>query len=564
MTTHALDPRLVRRARAVRVLLVADAVLAVVVALLVLAHAVLLARVAARSFDGASLADVTWLIVALVTVVVARAAAVWGFEVAGRRAAGDVISQLRLDVVDARLRRDPTALDGTQSAEVATAAVSGVDALETTFARYVPQLVLAVVVPVAVLALVASIDLLAAGLMLLTLPLVPVFMWLVGRYTEQRARERYAALALLSNHFLDVVHGLPTLRAFNRAEAQAERIEEVGDEYRRTTMGTLRIAFLSGSILELAATLGIALVAVVVGVRLAEGGIGFEPALTILVLAPELYLPLRNLAAQWHASADGSAVAERLLDLTEGPDNACDDQSQARISPRRAAERPATRALRFEDVSFRYPSREGDVLRGVDLELRPGETVALVGPSGGGKTTLLSLLLRFAAPTEGRILTGDVELAEIDPVEWRRGLAYVPQRPTLFRGTIADNIRLGERNANDERVRAAAELAHADGFVARLPAGYETVVGEGGRILSAGQVRRIALARAILRDAPLVLLDEPTADLDPESAEAVAEAIERLRAGRTVVVAAHRPELVARADRVVRLESGHVLEEAVA
>ena len=267
-------------------LLVVDAILGVVVGLLVLAQAFLVARVAARAFDGASLDDVTSALLLLAAVVVARAFGAWGFEVAGRRAAADVISGLRLDVVEARVRRRPAALDGTQTAEVSTAAVSGADALESTFARYLPQVVLAVVVPIAVLVVVAAIDPLAAGVMVLTLPLVPLFMWLVGRHTERRARERWQALALLANHFLDVVRGLPTLRAFNRGAAQVERIAEVSEEYRRTTMGTLRIAFLSGAILELAATLGIALVAVVVGVRLAEGGIGFEPALTVLVLAP--------------------------------------------------------------------------------------------------------------------------------------------------------------------------------------------------------------------------------------------------------------------------------------
>jgi thiol reductant ABC exporter CydD subunit len=557
---RALDPRLVRRARAVRALLVVDAALGVVMALLVLAQAVLLARVAARSFEGASLADVTWPLVALVGVVLARALAAWGFEVAGRRAAGDVISQLRRDVVDARLRRDPAALDGVQSAEIATAAVSGVDALETTFARYLPQTVLAVVVPVAVLVLVAWLDLLAAGLMLVTLPLVPVFMWLVGRYSERRARERWQALALLANHFLDVVRGLPTLRAFNRAGAQAERIAEVSDEYRRTTMGTLRIAFLSGSILELAATLGIALVAVVVGVRLAEGGIGFEPALTILVLAPELYLPLRNLAAQWHASADGAAVAERLLGLIEAED-ACANLSQAPVN---GALDPSTVPVRFERVSFRYPSAAEDVLHGIDLEIAPGETVALVGPSGGGKSTVLALMLGFVEPTTGRVVVGDADLAGLDLAAWRQRIAYVAQRPILFRGTIAENIRLGDPAADDERVHAAADLAGAHAFVARLPNGYETVVGDGGRRLSAGQTRRIALARAFLRDAPLVLLDEPTADLDPESAAVVADAVGQLCAGRTVVLVAHRPELAERADRIVRLDGGRIVQEAVA
>jgi thiol reductant ABC exporter CydD subunit len=539
----------------VRRLLAVDAALGVVVALLVLAQAVLLARAAARAFDGASLEDVTPTLVLLAAVVVARALGAWGFEVAGRRAAADVVSQLRLDVVDARVRRRPATLDGTQTGELTTAAVSGVDALETTFAKYVPQTVLAVVVPAAVLAVVASIDVLAAGVMLLTLPLVPLFMWLVGRQAEGRARERWQALALLANHFLDVVRGLPTIRAFNRGPAQVERIADVSEEYRRTTMGTLRIAFLSGAILELAATLGIALVAVVVGVRLAEGDIGFEPALTVLVLAPELYLPLRNLAAQWHASADGAAVAERLLDLSE---------PAPAVRASAAAPSPALEQVRFEGVSFRYPARELDVLRNVDLELRPGETLALVGPSGGGKTTMLSLLLRFVDPSAGRIVVGEHDLGHVDPADWRRHLAYVPQHPTLFRGTIADNVRLGDPGADEARVRAAAALAGADGFVGALPDGYETVVGEGGRALSTGERRRLALARAFLRDAPLVLLDEPTADLDADSAAIVSDALERLRAGRTVLLVAHDAGLASRADRAVRIDAGAVVDGVIA
>ena len=500
-----------------RVLLVVDVALAVVAALLVLAQAVLLARVAARSFDGSSLGDLTTPLALLVGVVAARALAVWGFEVAGRRAAGDVISQLRLDVVETRLRRQPTALDGAQSAEIATAAVSGVDALETTFARYLPQAVLAAVVPIAVLALVASIDLLAAGVMLLTLPWCPSSCGSSGG-TPSGARERWQALALLANHFLDVVRGLPTLRAFNRSRAQAERIAEVSEEYRRATMGALRIAFLSGSILELAATLGIALVAVVVGVRLAEGGIGFEPALTVLVLAPELYLPLRNLAAQFHASADGAAVAERLLELADAPPV---------VRGNVPAPDPSLVPVRFERVSFAYPGREVPVLDDLSLELAP-EAVALVGPSGR-KSTLVSLLLRFAEPSSGRILVGDDDLAQLDAAEWRRHVALVPQRPMLFRGTIAENIRLGDPGADDDRVRSAAELAGAHGFVSRLP----HVRHRGRRRRPAavdGQRRRLALARAVLRDAPLVLLDEPTADLDPANVSLVVDAIERIEA----------------------------------
>ena len=549
----ALDPRLLGRARAVRSLLVADALLGVVAALLVLAQAVLLARVAARAFGGASLADVAWTLVALVAVVLARAATAWGFETAGRRAATQVVSQLRLDLVEARLRHGPTALDGAESAELATAAVSGVDALDATFARYLPNLVTGLVVPVAVLALVVSIDPLAAGVMVLTLPLVPIFMWLVGRYTEHRARARWQAMSLLANHFLDVVRGLPTLRAFNRGHAQVERIVTVSDEYRRASMGTLRAAFLSGTVLELAATLGIALVAVVVGVGLAEGNVGFEPALTVLVLAPELYLPLRNLAAQFHASADGAAVAQRMLDRAVGTPVSSGDA---------LVDDPAAVTIAFERVSFRYPTRDRDALGDVDLELRPRETVALVGASGGGKSTLAALLLRFAEPTSGRILVGTDDLAELDAAGWRRSIAYVPQRPTLFRGTVADNIRLGDAHADDAGVREAARLAGAHDFVSGLPAGYATLVGDGGRTLSTGERRRIALARAFLRDAPLVILDEPTADLDNASAELARAAIERLRVDRTVLLIAHRPELAAVADRVVVVDAGRVFEPA--
>jgi thiol reductant ABC exporter CydD subunit len=489
----------------------------------------------------------------LLVVVVARAAATSGFETIGTHAAAGVVSQLRLDLVGSRLKGSPTALDGAESAEVATAAVSGVEALEGLFGRYLPQLVLAAVVPVAVIVLVASLDLVSAGLMLLTLPLVPVFFWLIGRATGARARERWEAMSLLSTHFLDVVRGLPTLRAFNRGEAQAARIEQVSDQYRRTTMGTLRLAFLSGTVLELAATLGVALVAVTVGVRLVNGGIEFEPALTVLVLAPELYLPLRNLAAGFHASADGAAVADRLLGLIERP-AAVQAGTQ---HPPAASETP----IGFESVSFSYPGRSTAALSDVSLTIAPGETVALVGPSGGGKSTLATLLLRFHAPASGRIVVGNTDLATCDPGAWHRQIAWVPQDPTLFRGTIADNIRLGDPGASDARVREAADLAGAAGVIDRLPEGYETiVVGEGGRTLSTGERQRIAIARAFLRNAPLVVLDEPTANLDPASARIVGEAVERLRVGRTMLLIAHDAALAGRADRIVTIVDGRVLE----
>ena len=535
-------------------LLGVDVAIGIAMALLVLLQATLLARVIARSFAGASLDDVSRDLVLVVSVFAARGLLAWGFELAGRRGAIGVLSQLRLELVERRLRREPSALDGAESAEIATVAVQGIEPLEAYFGRFLPQLVLALVVPVAVIAWIVRIDATSALVMLLTLPLVPVFMVLIGRHTHRKTRARARALTLLATHFLDVVRGLPTLRAYNRGPAQARSIAEASEQYRATTMKTLRAAFLSGAVLELAATLGIALVAVTVGVRLVDGGIGYEAALTVLLLAPELYLPLRNLGAQYHASADGVAVAERLLELTE---------SSKREPRARSPRRPTTDSsvVRLEGVSYAYPARAGQVLDDIDLELCAGETVALVGPSGSGKSTLAAIVLGLAEPTAGRVLVDGSERADCDLAAWRRQVAWVPQRATIFSGTVADNIRLADTDADDERVRTAARLAGADAFIEELPRGYETGVGDGGRPLSAGQGQRIALARAFLRDAKLVVLDEPTANLDPANADAVADAMQQLSEGRTVLVIAHRPELATRADRIVRLQAGKVVDE---
>jgi ATP-binding cassette subfamily C protein CydD len=544
-----LDQRLVRRAAPVRHLLVLDAILGATSAALVLVQAVLIARIVAQAFSGASLGDVSFDLVLLALAFAGRGVLTWGFEVAGRRAASTVLSELRLELVERRLRSQPLALDGAEAGEIAATAVQGVEGLEAYFARYLPQVVLAIVVPVAVLGLAVAIDPISAALMLITLPLVPVFMWLIGRYTEERTRERWLALRLLSTHFLDVVRGLPTLRAFNRGRQQAAVLHRIGERYRRTTIGTLRVAFLSGAVLELAATLGVALVAVTAGVRLVDGGLGLQAGLTVLVLAPELYLPMRQLAAQFHASADGVAVAERMLELLDEP-------AASRAEGKLIAPSPLDAVVRFEAVSFAYPSRPGLVLDGLDLELYPDETVAIIGRSGSGKTTVASLLLRFVDPVQGRISAGGLDLAHCRADVWREQIAWVPQRPTIFRGTIADNIRLGDPGATERAVRDAAVLAGADRFVQSLPFGYETLVGDGGRPLSAGESRRIALARAFVRNAPLVILDEPTADLDRTSAAVVAESVERLRAGRMVLLIAHRPDLVEHADRVVLLDGG--------
>ncbi len=435
---------------------------------------------------------------------------------------------------------------------LATAATSGIDALDPYFARYLPALALSMVVPLVILAAVATMDITSAVLMAATLPLIPVFGVLVGKMADRRARTRYAMLARLSSHFLDVVAGLGTLRAFNRGAAQTERIAETGEAYRRETMGTLRIAFLSALVLELAAVLATALVAVEIGVRLDNGDIALAPALTILVLAPELYMPLRAAAAQFHASADGMAAADVILDRI----HTADARPAGQLPPLDPRDVP----IRLEAVTVRYPGRETASLDRLDLTLWPGERVALVGPSGAGKSTLAAVLLGFVQPDAGHVRVGDRDLADTELEGWRGMTAWMPQHPHVTAGTLLEAVELGRPGASPADADEAAQRAGLRALVAELPDGWRTRVGEGGRSFSAGEVRRIALARALIRDASLVILDEPTASLDAESASAVGSALDRLPRGATTLLITHDGELATRwADRVLHLDAGRIV-----
>jgi thiol reductant ABC exporter CydD subunit len=420
-----------------------------------------------------------------------------------------------------------------------------VDALEVYLARYLPQVVLAVLVPVAVLATALVIDPASAAVMLVTLPVIPLFMALIGRFTTERSRARWAALARLSNHVLDVLRGLPTLRAYNRAEAQAALVGASGEQYRRTTMQVLQASFLFGAVLDLAATIGTALVAVTTGVRMIAGQVDLWAGLTVLLLTPELYAPLRALGTLFHASADGLAAAERILDVL-GPEPP-------------AVPRPQSPAdwcsIQLAGVTLEPPGRGGAVLRNLDLELHRDEVVALVGPSGSGKSTVAALLLGLRRPDRGQVSVDGRDLETLDPAWWHRQIGWLPQRPTMFRGTIWDNIAIGDPAPSARQIEHAADLAGVTDFAADFRLGYRTPIGPGGRELSAGEQRRVALARALARGAPLLILDEPTANLDPETSGAVADAIARVAPGRAVLVIEHRPELVPAVARTVTLGS---------
>ncbi|GAA2708966.1 MULTISPECIES: thiol reductant ABC exporter subunit CydD [Streptomyces] len=538
-----VDPRLLRHAAAARRFVAATVALGLAGAGLVIAQAMLIAEVVTGAFQhGRTPADLLRPLILLAAAALGRAAVAWLTERAAHRASAAVKSALRTRLLGHAALLGPGAAP---TGALATLATRGMDALDDYFARYLPQLGLAVVVPVAVLARIGTADWLSALIIVLTLPLVPLFMALIGWATQSRMDRQWRLLSRLSGHFLDVVAGLPTLKVFGRAKAQAASIRTITADYRRATLRTLRLAFLSSFALELLSTVSVALVAVGIGMRLVGGELDLYTGLMVLVLAPEAYLPLRQVGAQYHAAAEGLAAADEALTLLETPP-----------APAGTLPAPDARgaALRLQDVEVRHPGRTEPALAATTLTVSPGETLALTGPSGSGKTTLLNVLLGLQRPTSGRVLIGDTDLASLTPSGWRDQVAWVPQRPHFFAGTVAENVKLARPGATDAQLRAALRDAGALEFVSMLPQGTDTRLGEDGAGLSAGQRQRLALARAFLADRPVLLLDEPTAALDGTTEAAVVEAVRRLAAGRTVILVVHRPALLAVADRVVHLE----------
>ncbi|MGW2179694.1 thiol reductant ABC exporter subunit CydD [Streptomyces sp. NPDC001732] len=541
-----IDPRLLRHARATRLFLAAVVALGAVGAGLVIAQAMLVAEVVVGGFeDGLTVAGLRTPLILLAAVALGRALVSWLTELAAYRTGAAVKSELRGRLLDRAAELGPGWLGDQRTGSLVTLATRGVDALDDYFARYLPQLGLAVIVPVAVLARIVTEDWVSAAIIVVTLPLIPLFMILIGWATQSRMDRQWRLLSRLSGHFLDVVAGLPTLKVFGRAKAQAESIRTITAQYRRATLRTLRIAFLSSFALELLATLSVALVAVTIGMRLVHGELDLYTGLVVLILAPEAYLPIRQVGAQYHAAAEGLSAAEEIFAVLE-------------TEPRTGGTADVPRSLRLEleGVTVRHEGRTAPSLDRASLVVEEGETVALVGPSGSGKSTLLDVVLGFTAPDEGRVRVGGVDLADLAPERWRERIAWVPQRPYLFAGTIAENVRLARPDADDAAVAAALRDAGAHDFVAELPDGARTLLGEDGAGLSAGQRQRLALARAFLADRPLLLLDEPTASLDGETEAGIVEAVRRLAAGRTVLLVVHRPALLSAADRVVTLAPG--------
>ncbi len=452
------------------------------------------------------------------------------------------------------LRLGPTFARGERSGEISNTLLNGVDSLDAYFREYLPQLFLSALVPLLILLFVFPRDLLSGFVFLLTAPIIPVFMILIGHLARNLTQKQWKSLSRMSAHFLDVLQGLTTLKILGRSREQIEVIAHITDEFRQSTMKVLRVAFLSALALEMIGTISTAVVAVEIGIRLMYGRMEFLPALFILILAPEFYLPMRLLGTKYHAGMEGVAAANRIFQILQ-------QSPQTRSGSSRPALNLREQTIYFHNVYFTYPGSSTPALEAIHLEIPPGSRIAIIGPSGSGKTTLTRLLLRFADPTAGELRVEQYPLPDIDATFWREQIAYVPQDAYLFHTSILENIRMGQTGASEAEIVRAARQAQIHQFITSLPDGYHTIVGERGARLSGGQAQRIALARAFLKNAPLIILDEPTSNLDPETEQLLRQSMNDLMKGRTVVMIAHRLETVQEMDRIVVMNQGRILQQ---
>lgn len=515
----------------------------------------LLAHVIAEVFvAGADRNAVASALTGLLAAIVFRTALGWGADVAAASAASRVKHELRCRVFERLLDAGPVAAGRERTGELVTLLTDGVEALDAYIARYLPQLVLASAIPLTVAAVVVSRDLLSGLVLVLTAPLIPIFMGLIGRLAAGRSRRQWLDLARMGAFFLDTIQGLTTLKVLGAARARIDAVDRVSQAYRSSTMAVLRIAFLSALVLELVATLSVAVVAVEIGLRLLGGGLDFERAFFVLLLAPEFYLPLRRLGAAFHDGMAGVSSAARLFEVL--------DRAAVPVGGPIGRAMPERPTLRLEGVSYSYPVDGGaprPALAGVDLEIGDGETVALVGPSGSGKSTVARILLRLIEPDCGRVTADGIDASLIHVEAWRRAVGAVSQQPYIFADSVAANLRLADPDASDADLAAALDAARASAFVAELPNGPDTLVGERGAGLSGGQVRRLAVARALLADSPVLILDEPAEDLDPRVRAELDDSFDRLLQGRSALVIAHRLTWARRADRIAVMDGGRLI-----
>lgn len=554
------DRRLVRAVPTVRVVVVVSVGLGLVSTGAVVVQAMALAGLLAGAMAGAGAADPSADFIWLGGAVVVRAAAALAGEIVARVGAAGGKADLRTMLLDASLASAPVG-EGPAPGALAVLAGRGLDALDVYLARALPDLVLGAVAPIALVVAVGALDWISACVLVVAVALFPVFAALVGRASMSLAAHRWRQVESLGDQVADVFAGLPILRALGRSRAQRDGIARASEALRAASQHTLRVAFLSGLVLDTLASVAVALVAVPLGLRLLEGTVPLSHALGVLIVAPEVLVPLRRASAEFHESTEGLAAADAAFGAIGAAQRTRDT---ARLAERAARQAPglASAPVALRAVRVTFPGRSEPVLDKATLVIHPGETVALVGANGAGKSTVASLLLGFGSPTSGSVRVGETDLGDVDPLEWRRRIAYLPERPVILGASLADNLRLAHPAASDaELVRVLGDVGALE-FVAGLAEGLDTRLGEGGRPTSAGERQRIALARVLLRPASLYVLDEPTVHLDVEGEDAVLRALARALGGASALIVTHRPQALCLADRVVELRHGRFAPRA--
>lgn len=550
-----------QQSRSARKWLVLTIVMGFFAGLLIVAQAWFIAQIIHSVFKAVAAPDrISQLFMGLIVTVVIKAFVLWGREVTGFRAGAAVRSRIREDLMAHIAAVGPVGISTIAAGRLVSSALEQVEAIHNFVARYLPQLALAALLPVVILVYVFPISWAAGGLLLITAPLIPLFMVLVGMGAEAVSQRHFQALAYMSAHFLDILRGVTTLKLFGRSKDQAAQIESISRQYRLRTMAVLRVAFLSSAVLEFFSAIAIALVAVYLGMSylgyLDFGAYGqplnFAAGFFILLLAPDFFLPLRELGTHYHARADAVGAAEEILKVYDLPVVETGG-GEITSSP------PET--IRFRSVSVNYGPNALRGIHNVTITLQKGEHVAIVGESGAGKSTLIHLLLGFVTPTKGQILIDNFSLHEINLDAWRRQIAWIGQSSMLFSGSLKENISLAKPTALDSQIQMAAQRAGVMAFAEKRKEGLLYKIGEQGKGLSMGQAQRVALARAFLKDAPLLLLDEPTASLDTATEKQILTDLQRWSQGRTVLIATHRPAALTLVDRIIVLKAGLVVAE---
>ena len=506
---------------------------------------------------GANIADVLFQMKALFGIILFRAIVLFGSEITALDLAIQIKAHLREMVIKHIYDLGPAYTSRERTGELVSTAMEGIEALESYFSQYLPQLLLAALLPLMILVSVFQIDLLSGIILLLTAPLIPFFMVLIGKASENVTHRQWRTLTRMSAFFLDTLQGLTTLKLLNQSLKRGQKILAISEAYRQTTMGILRVTFLSALALEMLATLSTAIVAVEIGLRLLKGGIAFEEAFFILIIAPEFYLPLRQLGSRFHSGMNGITAGQKIFAIIETKPEFL---VPSIATHHKQAEFTFESNISFHQVTFTYFGCAQPALDKVNIEIIPGQTTVLVGPSGAGKSTIVQLLLQFYQPQSGQIFVDEMPLDHIGKQNWRSKIAWVPQKPYLFNDTVAANIALSNPRTSFEEIKRSARLSFAEQFIETLPQGYNTIIGERGVKLSGGQAQCIALSRAFLKNAPILIMDEPSASLDLGMEASFQKASKILYQERTVILIAHRTPTIIGAQQIIILEKGKVAE----